>query len=60
MTTSGTISLAYVHYKIDVNLAFQQVLVVSTGDQTHDRHRSPDTANVTDVLMQNCHRCPER
>jgi hypothetical protein len=45
---------------VDVNLAFQQVLVVSTGDQTHDRHRSPDTANVTDVLMQNCHRCPER
>lgn len=36
MTTSGTISLTYVHYKVDVNLAFQQVLVVSTGDQTGD------------------------
>mgnify|MGYP003418440766 FL=1 len=36
VNTSGTISLASVHYKIDVNLAFQQVLVVSTGDQTGD------------------------
>jgi putative transposase len=24
-----------------------------------DRHRSPETSTVTDVLMQNCHRCPE-
>ena len=27
--------------------------------RTPDRHRSPDTPTVTDVLMQNCHRCPE-
>ncbi len=26
---------------------------------TRERHPSPDTPTVTDVLMQNCHRCPE-
>jgi len=36
VTTSGTIGLDYVHYKVDVNLAFQQVLVVSTGNNTGD------------------------
>lgn len=36
VTTSGTIGLDHVHYKIDVNLAFQQVLVVSTGNNTGD------------------------
>ncbi|TGD87888.1 transposase [Mycolicibacterium sp. CH28] len=32
VNTSGTISLDYVHYKVDVDLAFQQVLAVSTGN----------------------------
>jgi len=32
VTTSGTIGLDRVHYKVDVDLAFQQVLVVNTGD----------------------------
>lgn len=36
VTTSGTIGLDHVHYKVDVNLAFEQVLVVSTGDKTGD------------------------
>ena len=27
--------------------------------RTRKCHRSPDTPTVTDVLMQNCHRCPE-
>ena len=27
--------------------------------RNRDRHRSPDTTTVTDVLMQNCHPCPE-
>ena len=36
MNTSGTIGLDAVSYKVDVDLAFQQVLVVSTGDQTGD------------------------
>ena len=34
VNTSGTIGLDHVHYKVDVDLAFQKVLVVSTGDQT--------------------------
>ena len=36
VTTSGTIALDYVHYKVDVNLAFQHVLVVSTANNTGD------------------------
>ena len=36
VTTAGTIGLDYVHYKVDVNLAFEQVLVVSTGNQSGD------------------------
>lgn len=36
VTTSGTIGLDYVHYKVDVNLVFQQVLVVSAGNNTGD------------------------
>jgi hypothetical protein len=36
VNTSGTICLDYVHYKVDVDLAFQQVHVVSTGDKTGD------------------------
>lgn len=36
VNTSGTIGLDRVHYKVDVNLAFQQVLVVSTGNTTGD------------------------
>jgi hypothetical protein len=36
VTTSGTIGLDRVQYKVDVNLAFQQVLVVSTGNTTGD------------------------
>jgi transposase InsO family protein len=36
VSTSGTIGLDHVHYKVDVNLAFEQVLVVSTGDKTGD------------------------
>jgi transposase InsO family protein len=36
VNTSGTISLDGVHYKVDVDLAFQQVLVISTGDNTGD------------------------
>lgn len=36
VTTSGTIGLDHVHYKVDVDLTFQQVLVVNTGDQTGD------------------------
>lgn len=36
VNTSGTISLDYVHYKADVDLVFQQVLVVSTGNKTGD------------------------
>lgn len=36
MNTSGTITLDYVHYKVDVKLTFQQVLVVSTGDKPGD------------------------
>ncbi|OBF91613.1 integrase [Mycobacterium sp. 852002-51152_SCH6134967] len=32
VSTSGTISLDSVRYKVDVDLAFQQVLVVSTSD----------------------------
>jgi hypothetical protein len=29
------------------------------GSPPHNRHRSPDTPTVTDVLMQNRHKCPE-
>ena len=87
VSTAGTIGLDYVHYKVDVDLTFEQVLVVNTGDQTGDtiiitdlhgevlaeytrpapgirylgNGRRPDRqepATVTDVLMQNCHRCP--
>jgi putative transposase len=29
------------------------------GPTPRHRHRSPETSTVTDVLMQNCHRCPE-
>jgi hypothetical protein len=36
VNTSGTIRLDSVTYKVDVNLAFQQVLVVSTGDKVGD------------------------
>ncbi len=36
VNTSGTISLDGVHYKVDVDLAFQQALVVSTGNKTGD------------------------
>jgi putative transposase len=36
VNTSGTIGLDSVHYKVDVDLAFQQVLVVSTGNNTGD------------------------
>ncbi|WP_249383617.1 hypothetical protein [Mycobacterium sp. DBP42] len=36
MTTSGTIGLDSVSYKVDVNLAFEQVLVVSAGNNTGD------------------------
>lgn len=36
VTTSGTIGLNQVQYKVDVDLAFQQVLVVSTGNKTGD------------------------
>ncbi len=36
VNTSGTIGLDHVHYEVDVDLAFQQVLVVSTGDKTGD------------------------
>ena len=32
VTTAGTIGLDYVTYKVDVNLAFQQVLVTTVGD----------------------------
>ena len=34
VNTSGTVSLDHVRYKVDVDLAFQQVLVVSTRDKT--------------------------
>lgn len=37
VSTSGTIALDKVHYKIDVDLAFQQVLVVSDSNQTGDK-----------------------
>ncbi len=36
VTTAGTIGLDSVSYKVDVNLAFQQVLVVSNGNRTGD------------------------
>lgn len=36
VTTSGTIALDSVSYKVDVNLAFQQVLVIPTGTNTGD------------------------
>lgn len=36
VSTAGTIGLDRVQYKVDVNLAFQQVLVVSTGKTTGD------------------------
>lgn len=32
VSTAGTVSFDYVHYKVDVDLAFQQIHVVSTGD----------------------------
>jgi hypothetical protein len=35
---------------VDGRRGFQQVLVI----------RCPDTSSVTDVLMQNCHRCRGR
>ena len=31
----------------------------TTTQEPLKRHRSPDTPTVTDVLIQNCHRCPE-
>lgn len=36
VTTSGTIGLDSVSYKVDVNLTFEHVLVVSTGNNTGD------------------------
>lgn len=36
VNTSGTISLDYVHYKVDVHLAFAQVLVIAAGTNTGD------------------------
>lgn len=44
VNTSGTICLDHVHYKVDVDLAFQQVLVVSTG------HKTGDAIVITDLL----------
>ena len=98
VSTAGTIGLDKVSDKVDIDHAFEQVLVIADGDQTGDKititdllgenlaehtraapasatsatadhqepaprtrqcHRSPDTPTVTDVLIQNCHPCPE-
>jgi hypothetical protein len=37
VTTAGTIQVDKVNYKVDVDHAFQQVLVVSNGNQTGDK-----------------------
>lgn len=31
----------------------------ASATRTPKRHQSPETSNVTDVLIQFCHRCPE-
>ena len=55
----GEILIEHTRPAPGVSLRRQRQTPRHAPQDPNNRHRSPDTPTVTDVLMQNCHRCPE-